>query len=45
MPRMEEILMFGYFPFQQIKNNSVLEPRTGRFRGLEGFEAKAKART
>ena len=24
------------------KNNAVLEPRIGHFRGLEGFEAKAK---
>ena len=34
--------MFGYFPFNQSKNNAVLEPRKGHFRGLVGFEAKAK---
>ena len=34
--------MFGYFPLQPIKNNAVLEPRTGHFRGVVGFEAKAK---
>ena len=34
--------MLGYFPFNQSKNNAVLEPKTGHFRGLVGFEAKAK---
>ena len=28
--------------FNQSKNNAVLEPRTGPFRGLVGFLAKAK---
>ena len=28
--------------FQQVKNSAVLEPRIGHFRGLAGFEAKAK---
>ena len=40
--RFQEIFLFGYFPFQPIKNNAVLEPRTGHFRGLVEFEAKAK---
>ena len=30
------------FLFTQSKNNPVLELRTGHFRGLGGFEAKAK---
>ena len=30
------------FSFQPIKNNAVLEPRTGHFRVLVSFEAKAK---
>ena len=30
------------FVFTQSKNNVVLEPRTRHFRGLAGFEAKAK---
>ena len=41
--------LFGYFLFNQSKNNAVLEPRTGNFRGPVGpeamtfnFEAKAK---
>ena len=28
------------FRFIQLRNNAVLEPRTGRFRGLVRFEAK-----
>ena len=31
-----------FFLFDQAKNNAVLEPRKGHFRGLVGFEAKAK---
>ena len=31
-----------FFLFNQSKNNAVLEPRTGHFRGLVDFEAKAK---
>ena len=31
-----------FFHFNQSKNNVVLEPRTGHFRGLVGFEAKTK---
>ena len=31
-----------FFLFNQSKNNAVLEPRTGHFPGLVGFEAKAK---
>ena len=34
------LLYFVFFLFNQSKNNAVLEPRTGHFRGLEGFEAK-----
>ena len=30
------------FLFHESKNNIVLEPRSGHFRGLVGFEAKAK---
>ena len=30
------------FFFNQSKHNAVLKPRTGNFRGLAGFEAKAK---
>ena len=26
--------------FQQVKNTAVLEPKTGHFRGLAGFQAK-----
>ena len=33
-------LLFGFFFFNQSQNNAVLEPRTERFRGLVGFEAK-----
>ena len=33
-----------FFLLNQSKNNAVLEPRTGHFRGLVGFEAKAKKR-
>ena len=29
-----------FFIVYQSKNNAVLEPRTGHFRGLAGFEAK-----
>ena len=32
----------GYFPFQKSKNNAFLELRTGHFRGLVGFDTKAK---
>ena len=35
-------LLFGFFLLDQSKNNAVPEPRTGHFRGLVGFEAKAK---
>ena len=28
--------------FQRVKKGAVLEPRTGHFRGLVGFVAKAK---
>ena len=31
-----------FFFCNQSKNNAVLEPRTGHFRGRVGFEAKAK---
>ena len=31
-------LLFFFF-FNQSKNNAVLEPRTGHFRGLAGFKA------
>ena len=31
-----------YFLFNQSQNNAALEPRTGHFRGLVRFEAKAK---
>ena len=31
-----------FFLFDQLKKNAVLEPRTGHFRELVGFEAKAK---
>ena len=34
--------LFGRFPFQPNKNNAVLKPRAGHFRGLECFEVKAK---
>ena len=34
--------MLGYFPFNLSKNNAVLEPSTGHFRGVVRFEAKAK---
>ena len=36
------VFFFGYFLLNQSKNNVVLEPRTGTFLGLVGFEAKAK---
>ena len=37
------MLSFVYFfLFSQSKNNAVLEPKTGHFQGLVGFEAKAK---
>ena len=29
------------FSFKQSKNNAVLEPKTGHFRGLVGIKAKA----
>ena len=32
--------LFGYFRFNQSKNNAVLEPRTGNFCGIVGFEVK-----
>ena len=32
--------LFGYFLFHPIKNNAVLEPRTGHFQRLVGFETK-----
>ena len=35
-------LLFVFFHFNQVKNNAVLQPRTGHFRGLVVFEAKAK---
>ena len=41
--RIQKIFMFGNFPFTQSKNNAVLEPRTGHFRGLVRFETKTKA--
>ena len=31
-----------FFLSNQSKNNAIPEPRTGHFRGLVGFEAKAK---
>ena len=31
-----------FFFFNRSKNNAVLEPKTGNFSGLVGFEAKAK---
>ena len=31
-----DYFLFGYFSFQPSKNNAVLEPRTGHFRGLVG---------
>ena len=42
--RLKVCLVFckDIFFFNQSKNNAVLEPRTGHFRGLAGFEAKAK---
>ena len=42
MPEVQETFMFGYFPFNQSKNNAVLEPKTEHFRGLVGLETKAK---
>ena len=38
----KKLLCLVIFHFNHSKNNAVLEPRTGHFRGLEGFEAKAK---
>ena len=35
-------LLFVILFFNQSKSNAVLEPRTGHFRRLVGFEAKAK---
>ena len=40
--RIQETFMSGSFPFNQSKNNAVLEPRTGHFQGLVGFEVKTK---
>ena len=42
MLKFNKVLCFVTFLFNQSKNNAVLEPRTGHFRGLVGFEAKAK---
>ena len=36
------VLCLVIFLFNQLKNDAVLEPRTGHFRELEGFEAKAQ---
>ena len=41
-PEFKKFLCLVIFVYNQSKNNSVLEPRTGHFRGLVGFEAKAK---
>ena len=35
-------LFFWFFLFNPSKKNALLEPRTGHFWGLVGFEAKAK---
>ena len=40
--KIQEFFIFGYFLFNQSKNYAVLEPMTGHFRGLVGFEVKAK---
>ena len=40
--KIQEIFMFGYFPFNLSRNNAVLEQRTGHFRGLVGLDTKAK---
>ena len=40
--RILEVFVVGYFPFQPIKKQAVLKPRTGHFRGLVGFETNAK---
>ena len=36
--------MLGYFPFNLSKNNAVLEPRTGHFRGFEGYRGRGQDR-
>ena len=36
--------MFCIFLLNQSKNNAVLEPRAGHFRGLVGSEANTKAK-
>ena len=38
--RIQKNFMFGYFPFNQSKNNVFLEPKIGHFQGLVGFQAK-----
>ena len=38
----ETTLLMTLAHFQQVKNNTVLEPRTGFFRVFAGFEAKVK---
>ena len=39
-PELKKLLCLVIFLFNHSKNNAVLEPRTGYFRGLKGFEAK-----
>ena len=41
MPELKKFL-FGYFVFNQSKNNAVLEPGIGHFLVFVGFETKAK---
>ena len=40
MPEFKKFLCLVIFHFNQLKNNAVLEPRTGHFQKLVGFEAK-----
>ena len=35
-------IFLDYFPFHKSKINAVLEPKTGNFWGVIGFEVKAK---
>ena len=41
-PEVYAVLCLDIFLLNQSKNNIVLEPRKEHFRGLVGFEAKAK---